>query len=149
MSDFDPGSHRLLIEPGLPTRCSNCLGMEFRSEEPAMMITCVGCGISYLPPGHRPAPVPTVTYPDSFADYPKSISAVRADKSESSRDWSPRDALIDALGRIDTGELKPMCLSILIATENEDGSDQTTHVIRAGRGIVLDGLLLRAMRVTE
>lgn len=40
------------------------------------------------------------TYPESFADYPKSLTEHKADKAQ---DWTIRDALIAALRHYDSG----------------------------------------------
>lgn len=44
-----------------------------------------------------------VTIPELFADHPESIGEIRANKSESCSDWTPRDALISVLRQIDSG----------------------------------------------
>ena len=43
--------------------------------------------------------------PDNFANYPRSVGEARSDKSQSMRDWTPRDVLIDLLRQIDSGKL--------------------------------------------
>ena len=42
---------------------------------------------------------------DDFAEYPKSITEARAEKSANAADWTPRDVLIDTLRRMDSGDL--------------------------------------------
>jgi len=43
-------------------------------------------------------------YPDSFKDYPESLSSVKAGTRKRMDVWSPRDALIDALRYMDSLE---------------------------------------------
>lgn len=50
---------------------------------------------------------------DDFSNHPVSISEARSDRSQSSRDWTPRDALIDLLRKIDRGEETPAVLVIV------------------------------------
>lgn len=57
---------------------------------------------------------------DSFADYPPSITELRAHKSEASTDWTPRDALIDCLRAIDRGEYDPEALVIVMRRRKKD-----------------------------
>jgi hypothetical protein len=40
---------------------------------------------------------------DNFAAHPRSIGELRSDRTESSHDWTPRDALISLLREIDEG----------------------------------------------
>lgn len=42
-------------------------------------------------------------YPDSFSNFPKSVHEIKADQSGNYDDWTPRDAVIEALRRIDQG----------------------------------------------
>lgn len=58
---------------------------------------------------------------DSFKDHPQSISEIRANKTLSCADWTPRDVLIDLLRRIDGGE-KIDALVVIARQQNEDGS---------------------------
>lgn len=51
---------------------------------------------------------------DSFADYPHSVTELLARRSNSSTDWTPRDALIDCLRAIDRGEYDPEALVIVM-----------------------------------
>lgn len=34
---------------------------------------------------------------DDFANHPKSITEIKSDRSNSAKDWTPRDVLIDVL----------------------------------------------------
>lgn len=60
---------------------------------------------------------------DNFADYPKSIAEIRADREpQGAAIWSCRDALIAALRDIDSGKLdNPHEIAIIVSTRHEDG----------------------------
>ena len=49
---------------------------------------------------------------DDYSKHPPTISELRADKTGSSKDWTPRDAIIAALRDIDSGEVDPETLII-------------------------------------
>lgn len=58
---------------------------------------------------------------DQFDGYPQSLTEVRANKTRDCADWTPRDALIDLLRKIDEG-LVVDSLVISYRTTNDDGS---------------------------
>jgi hypothetical protein len=60
-----------------------------------------------------------------FSKYPQSISAIKAKKTEYAGDWTPRDALIEALRQIDSGEIKPDVVVICYREPNEE--KKTVH----------------------
>lgn len=62
---------------------------------------------------------------DDFSKYPKSIGEIRSDQTRHAKDWTPREALINALRDIDSGEIDPKCLVILHSTEIEPGITRT------------------------
>lgn len=67
---------------------------------------------------------------ENFADYPKSVTEVHAEKSEDMSKWTPRDALIDLLREIDSGRLK---INILfVAAGRIDGTATDTYFRAAG-----------------
>lgn len=68
---------------------------------------------------------------DSFADHPKSIAEIRAERATNGRLWAPRDALLAALREIDAGRLKADCLVICIGNINPDGSTTNQHFTAA------------------
>lgn len=47
-----------------------------------------------------------------FKDYPETVGEIRADKTQSAADWSPRDVLINVLRDIDNGKLSPTTLIV-------------------------------------
>jgi hypothetical protein len=60
---------------------------------------------------------------EDFSKYPQSIKEVRANKSEDAADWSPRDAIIVMLRRIDAGEFNEVDTAIVaIRSKPKDGS---------------------------
>lgn len=61
----------------------------------------------------------------SFANYPESLAEHRAHKNQDGALWSPRDALIDMLRRIDSGELKPRACIVVVDYDDEDGEGCT------------------------
>lgn len=63
--------------------------------------------------------------PQNFATYPKSLSAVRAEKSEAACDWTPKDVLIELLRQIDKGEINPDSLIIVFRDTKENGDRET------------------------
>ena len=58
-----------------------------------------------------------VDYPDSFKDYPASVTEIKSDKTDDGSDWTPRDVLIAALRKLDTqlanGGKLPMALAVV------------------------------------
>lgn len=82
--------------------------------------------------------------PKSFADYPKSVAEVRADRSRDGADWTPRDALIDLLREIDSGRMKPVSLVIAWRETTDDGL-QSGHSSACQSGHDASGLLARAL----
>lgn len=61
--------------------------------------------------------------PESFAEYPLSVTERRALKKDGdAAKWLPRDALISILRRIDSGEIKPEALIVIIREEDEEGT---------------------------
>lgn len=60
---------------------------------------------------------------DSFAGIPPTISELRASKTHSGKDWTPRDVLIAALRDYDEGKIKDTDTMIVIWRQKElDGS---------------------------
>ena len=80
---------------------------------------------------------------DSYAEHPVSVTEVRAHKSQKAKDWTARDALIDTLRRIDSGELNPTALVICIGALNADGTTDTHYSNFAGNVYQTLGLLER------
>lgn len=64
----------------------------------------------------------------SFADYPESLAEVRSGKDKDGAKWSPRDALIATLRKLDRGEIKPECLIVCWAAGSDgDGWEVGLH----------------------
>lgn len=63
----------------------------------------------------------TIASPASFADAPTTIGEARAKRDQSAAQWSPRDALVNLLREIDTGETKVTALVVTFAVEHDDG----------------------------
>lgn len=81
---------------------------------------------------------------DSFADEPVTITALRAAKSENAKLWTPRDALIDVLRRIDKGEIKPNALTVVWREEFDTGGGIIDFSTSAESDVVTLVLLQRA-----
>ena len=77
---------------------------------------------------------------DNFKDYPTTIGEARSDRTDSSSDWTPRDALITLLRRIDNG----LVVSELVISYEEKIEDQyVTHYLTASTRNNALGLLAR------
>lgn len=59
---------------------------------------------------------------DDFADHPKSITEIKADKTDLAVNWTPRDALTHLLREIDSGRLNARAIVIGIDVLEDDGS---------------------------
>ena len=57
---------------------------------------------------------------DDFKNYPKSITELKSDRSNKASDWTPRDALIDVLRMIDSGEIAPSTLIVCYRDRNDN-----------------------------
>jgi hypothetical protein len=57
----------------------------------------------------------------NFAAYPESLNERKAHKAGNCSLWTPRDALIDMLRRIDSGEVSPKGCIVVIDYDDEDG----------------------------
>lgn len=55
---------------------------------------------------------------DNYANAPVSITEHRARKEEKAKLWTPRDALINTLRRIDAGDLEPVNLVMIVETDS-------------------------------
>lgn len=86
--------------------------------------------------------------PETFADWPKSVADARSDRSNRENDWSPRDALIDMLRRLDRGEIKPIGLVIAYDEEPEAGRPVPNYVSAARSPLETVGLLEAAKHLT-
>lgn len=75
---------------------------------------------------------------DDFSNAPQSIAELRASRSESAKDWTPRDALIATLRDIDNGKIDDMDgLVIVYGRKRPEGrsvhysvaSESSTHTL--------------------
>lgn len=55
---------------------------------------------------------------EDFSQAPVSLTEHRAKREERAKLWTPRDALINTLRRIDAGELKPQSLVMIVETDS-------------------------------
>lgn len=60
---------------------------------------------------------------DDFSQHPPSVSELKAERSRSSKDWTPRDVLISLLRRIDSGELSPDALLVMARDQDPERED--------------------------
>lgn len=56
-----------------------------------------------------------------YSDHPESITETKANKARSSKEWTPRDALIHTLRMLDSGKIKPENMAILWTQFNAEG----------------------------
>lgn len=61
-------------------------------------------------------------YPESFADYPRSLADVKSDKSNAACDWKPRDLLIDMLRDLDSGKIEADAMLVIWTKMDKDGA---------------------------
>ena len=57
---------------------------------------------------------------DSYKDYPRSITELKGEKDHDSRTWTPRDALINTLRDLDSGELEADHIMILYGRKSQN-----------------------------
>lgn len=79
--------------------------------------------------------------PESFASHPKSISEIRGDKAGNGKEWKPRDALIAALRDLDSGEINPDYVVIVIGKVKDDGGTSTTYYQATPNAYVMLGMI--------
>jgi hypothetical protein len=60
-----------------------------------------------------------VVVTDDFANHPKSITEIKSDRSNSAKDWTPRDVLIDVLRAIDAKEIDIEALVVVMRPRSE------------------------------
>lgn len=83
--------------------------------------------------------------PESFANAPQAIDEIRANKSHSAADISPRSTLIGLLRQIDSGEIEPETLVVVWASKIVD-SRRTSGWSASGHDLLAQvGLLQRSM----
>lgn len=80
---------------------------------------------------------------DSFANHPPSIGELRSDKTECAADWTPRDALINTLRQIDSGELEleAIVIAMLRAPEPDSKQGKLSYTLSSPDHFIATGLL--------
>lgn len=61
---------------------------------------------------------------DSFADHPRSLAEVKAEREQDCRLWTPRDVLIDTLRRMDAGDM--IVADMIVVYRQRDGDGLST-----------------------
>lgn len=62
---------------------------------------------------------------DDFSKYPKSVNELN--NNGNAANWTPREALISVLRKIDSGELDPTALMVISMTRESDGHTSTYY----------------------
>lgn len=88
---------------------------------------------------------------NDYSDHPQTMGELRVGRTDDALDWSPRDALIRVLRRLDAGEIKPECLAVVYAQRmDEPGATKSayaTTMIQSGNALMVDGMLSRALMI--
>lgn len=79
---------------------------------------------------------------DDYSKHPQSLTEIRANKTRSCSDWTPRDVLIDLLRRIDGGE-NIDAIVVAMRQVNEDGTATRFSMATPDAATAL-GLMARA-----
>lgn len=79
---------------------------------------------------------------DDFSNYPEQLGEKRGKMSD---DWTPREALITMLRRIDKGEVKPVVLVICVLEASEQGGTAPSFVAASPDG----SLSVAALELTK
>lgn len=77
---------------------------------------------------------------DNYADAPKSIGELRADKEGDMSKWTPRDVLVSLLRDIDSGVVDPFELVVCFRYKR-DGNGFSDHLKSGTSAVALVGLL--------
>lgn len=83
-------------------------------------------------------PPPQVNY----ANEPKTVTTLRAEKESDASKWTPRDALIDALRRLDSGLIAPTSLIVMF---DDSVNKQIGWSVSAQDKFLTLGLMTRCM----
>lgn len=79
-----------------------------------------------------------------YSNHPVSLAEVRSSKTQNAADWTPRDALITVLRKIDRGEIAPEAIIIAWAQFKPGGVTDFGFQNAAPNIIVSTGLLENA-----
>lgn len=82
---------------------------------------------------------------ENFSNHPVSLAAVRAEKSGNGADWTPRDALIDILRQIDSGEIEPDALIVCYAKNETRTGGFCTYSVSSPNALTTLGMLARCI----
>jgi hypothetical protein len=69
---------------------------------------------------------------NDFKEYPTTLGEARSDRTNCSKDWSPRDCLISILRDIDSGLISPDKLIVITHYDETDEMDEYTRACYAG-----------------
>lgn len=83
---------------------------------------------------------------DDFSAYPKSLTEVKAARTNDARDATPRDTLIELLREIDGGTLNPYALTVVYAWRDANGGQHSTFNNSAPDTLTTLGMLTRAIQ---
>lgn len=79
----------------------------------------------------------------------ENLAARRADKSQDCRDWTPTDALRDALRAVESGAFEAEIVYVAFAGQHADGSRDYFYKAAGGTKLELIGLLARHLHFTN
>lgn len=80
---------------------------------------------------------------DDFADAPPTITELRACRSESAKDWTPRDALVALLRDIDAGKFEDIGPLVVIYSRKKDGLRRVGYSVASDSSLATLGLVAR------
>jgi hypothetical protein len=84
-----------------------------------------------------------------FSEYPLSVTEIRSGRTNEANDWTPRDALIDTLRRIDKGEIAPEALVVVMKHRRGEKDVSTELVTAAPNDDTKIAILARAFAVVS
>lgn len=86
--------------------------------------------------------VNVLTMSKDYSNEPISITAAKAEREHNSTLWTPRDALIDTLRRLDKGEITPTRI-VIAFREGEPDAPYTSYAISGHDPLQHVGMLER------
>lgn len=82
-----------------------------------------------------------------FAEHPRSLGEVKANRDHDATQWSPRDVLIYMLREIDARKIEPTALVVSYQIKNEEGVMGGFNAVSAPDKIVAVGLLTHSIHL--
>lgn len=76
---------------------------------------------------------------DDFSKYPKSINELK--DNDSAAEWTPREAVISVLRKIDSGELDPNALVVVSITRKPNNVTNTDYTCASPNAATTLGML--------